>query len=199
MLSPESDLHNAVAVGGRRPEVVPKAAVPVVPSTSGGGRENRRFLMRALRNRLEKIAGSQPRFQRGQDPAKRTCGTASPRLPLDYLGYVLQTGRPGGLPRTKNSRWKTKRSLPCFFCHSCGSRNPYIPMKYWIPAFAGMTSGLAIEHGRALFQQPANAVPMLWWGGLRIAPRDGGLPSGLKTRRAQHRVNLIRGQDTRSL
>ena len=27
-------------------------------------------------------------------------GGRRPRLPLDYLGYVLQTGRPGGLPRT---------------------------------------------------------------------------------------------------
>ncbi len=87
------------AVVGRRPEVVPKAAVPVVPSTSGGGRENRRFLIGVLRNRLGKTAGSQSAWA-DQDPAKRASGTASPRLPLDYLGYILQTGRPGGVPRT---------------------------------------------------------------------------------------------------
>ncbi len=29
-----------------------------------------------------------------------TVGGRRPRLPLDYLGYVLQTAGPGGLPRT---------------------------------------------------------------------------------------------------
>ena len=38
---------------------------------------NRRFLMRSLRNRLEKTAGSQSRLRRDQDPAKRTFGTTS--------------------------------------------------------------------------------------------------------------------------
>ena len=154
---------------------------------------NHRSPMRALRNRLEKIAGSQSAWA-DQDPAKRTFGTASPRPLLVYPGYILQAGRPGGLPRTKR-----EKQFPCVASHSRAGGNLSESTTYWIPAFAGMTSGLAIEYSKALLQQPASAVSMLWWGDFQIARRDGGFPSGLKTRRAQHRVNLIRGQDARSL
>ena len=72
---------NRLACGRQTSRSALQVPVPVVPTTSEGGRVNRRFLMRALRNRLEKIAGSQSAWA-DQDPAERICGTASPGLPV---------------------------------------------------------------------------------------------------------------------
>ncbi len=74
----------------------------------------------------------------------------------------------------KNSEQETEKQFPCVASHSRAGGNLSESTTYWMPPFAGMTNPVG-------------------------SPHDGGFPSGLKTRRAQHRVNIIREQDSRSL
>ena len=92
-------------------------------------------------------------------------GGRRPRLPLDYLGYVLQTGRPGGLPRTISWVFGRPRRRASIF-------SPYRVSEYgWTP---GLRGG---DRGRGVFFIGGGRCPHLPSPCVRVIFRSRGKAS----------------------
>jgi hypothetical protein len=75
-------------------QAVSQLHVPPVPAFAEGKRVNRWFLRLLSHNALERIAGSQSRLRRDQDPAKRLYNTACPlRVRLTDRSFSLPVPR----------------------------------------------------------------------------------------------------------